>query len=282
MNNYFNTVEGENMKLIDMHCHVFPDQIAAHAINTLTQNCDYNPEVNATLGETIRIQKEWGCRQFVMLDIATSPQSVPTVNDFLIEHNDNKHIFSFGTIHPEYRFFKEELARLEENGIKGIKFHPGYQNFIMDDPKMFPIYDEIFKRNMMILFHSGFDPAYADVDWCAPKRAKTLLRTFRKGRIILAHMGNCLGSDEVMRYLIGEDVYFDVSMAYLHMGKMKMELLIKAHGPDHFLYATDCPWSSGLKTQETIASMNLLERDKEKIFYKNAARILDIDEREVE
>ncbi len=270
------------MKFIDMHCHVFPDVIASHAIDTLTKNCDYVPVVRGTLTETIRIQREWGCRQFVMLDIATSVRTVPTVNDFLIEHNDNRRIFSFGTIYPGFSDYRRELDRLERAGIKGIKFHPGYQNFVMDDPAMFPIYEEIAKRNMIFLFHSGFDPAFADVDWCAPKRAKTLLKRFRGAKIILAHMGNCLDHDEVMENLLGEDVYFDVSMAYLHMGKAKMEQLIKAHGPNHFLYATDCPWSSGKKTQEVISSMNLLEADKEKIFYKNAAQLLQIDERDVE
>ena len=49
MKKYFKRIIGEDMKLIDMHCHVFPDQIAAHAIRTLTQNCDYKPEVDATL-----------------------------------------------------------------------------------------------------------------------------------------------------------------------------------------------------------------------------------------
>ena len=61
-----------------------------------------------------------------------------------------------------------------------------------------------------------------------------------------------------------------------------MEQMIKAHGVEKFLYATDCPWSSGIKTQEVINSLNLLDGDKEKIFYKNAAKLLQIEERDVE
>ena len=264
-----------------MHCHVFPDAIAAHALNTLTQNCDYVPVDDATLSRCIETQRSWGCHQFVMLDIATSAKSVRTVNDFLLEHNDNKRIFSFGTIYPTFSDYKAELDRLERGGIKGIKFHPGYQNFKMDDPAMFPIYDAIAERGMILLFHAGFDPAFADVDWCAPHRAKRMVQRLPGAKIVLAHMGDCLDNRETMRHLLGEDVWFDVSMAYLHMGKDKMEQLIKAHGADRFLYATDHPWSSGIKTQEVINAMNLWSEDKEKIFYKNAARLLQINEKDV-
>jgi len=29
-------------------------------------------------------------------------------------------------------------------GLKGIKFHPDYQKFFVDDKKMFPIYETAF------------------------------------------------------------------------------------------------------------------------------------------
>ena len=84
-----------------------------------------------------------------------------------------------------------------------------------------------------------------------------------------------------MKYLLGTDIYFDISMAAIEMPKQEFVQLIKAHGADKFLYATDCPWSSGIDTQNLIKSLNLWEIDKEKIFYKNAAALLQIDERDV-
>lgn len=270
------------MKLIDMHCHVFPDKIASHALYTLTQNCDYIPVTDGTLANTIEVQHKWGCKQFVMLNIATSAKSVPKVNDFLMKYNDNKHIFSFGSIYPGYADYKYELDRLEQAGIKGIKFHPGYQNFLMDSKEMYPIYEDIAKRNMIMLFHGGFDPAFVGKDMCDPFRAKRLVNDFKGAKIILAHMGNCTDNRSVMKELLGTDVYFDVSMAAVEMPKHEIEQLIKAHGTDKFLYATDCPWSSGILTQETINSLNLLQGDKEKIFYRNAAKLLQIEERDVE
>lgn len=273
---------GEKMKLIDMHCHAFPDKIADHALHILTQNCDYIPQTDGTMASTLRIQKKWGCKQFVLLNIATSPRAVRIANDFLIEHNDNRHIFSFGSICPGFSDYKAELDRLERAGIKGIKFHSGYQNFPMDSKEMYPLYEEIAKRNMILLFHGGYDPGFPELDYYDPYRARHLADDFKGAKIILAHMGNCMSNRETMKHLLGTDVYFDVSMAAVEMPKQEMEQLIKAHGVEKFLYGTDCPWSSGIETQNRIRSLNLLNEDKEKIFYKNAAKLLNINEGEVE
>lgn len=270
------------MKYLDTHCHVFPDQIAKRAMDVLTKNCDYHPVTNGTLADTIEKQHAWGCKQFVMLDIATSASSVRKVNDFLIEHNDNQRIFSFGTIHPEFTDFKNEIARLDEAKIKGIKFHSGYQNFVMDDKKMYPIYEEIVKRNMILLFHGGYDPGFDGMDSCYADRCKNIVRDFKGAKIIMAHMGDVWNNHLSLQYLLGTDVYFDVSMATIHMPKVQMEQLIKAHGVDKFLYATDSPWSSGVFTQKVINSLNITDGDKEKIFYKNAVKLLDIKEGDVD
>lgn len=270
------------MKYLDTHCHVFPDAIAKRAMSVLTNNCDYQPVTDGTLADTLEKQRAWGCNQFVMLDIATSPESVRKVNDFLICHNDNRRIISFGTIHPAFKDFKEELSRLEAARIKGIKFHSGYQNFIMDDRSMYPIYEEIVKRNMILLFHGGYDPGFEGMDICYADRCASIARDFKGAKIIMAHMGNVWDNHLSMKYLIGTDVYFDVSMATIHMPGSQMEQMISNHGVDKFLYATDCPWSDGLSVQRTIESLGITQCDKEKIFYKNAVKLLGIQEGDVE
>ena len=37
------------------------------------------------------------------------------------------------------------MRRREDNGIKGIKLHPDYQQFFVDDERFFPIYKKIEK-----------------------------------------------------------------------------------------------------------------------------------------
>lgn len=268
------------MKLIDTHVHAFPDFLAEKAIRKLSIACSTvshqaDPMTNGTFADTLAKQKEWGTDYFVLLNIATTPESVPKVNDFLLEHNEAPAI-PFGSIHPQYTNFKEEIRRLADAGVKGVKFHPEYQEFDMDDPAVYPIYEELGKNGMIMLFHAGYDPAYESSYRSYPKKAAKVVEDFQGIKIILAHMGNLTDSAEAMEYLVGKDVFFDISMAHTGMGKKQMESMIKAHGVDRFLYATDCPWSNGLEVQELVRSFDLTQEEKEKIFYKNAAKLLNL------
>lgn len=263
------------MKLIDCHTHAFPDFIAEKAISKLSTNCHYEPSVDGTFTETCKIQKEWGCDSFVLLNIATSASSVEKVNDFLIEKNSDK-IFSFGSIHPQYGDYKKEIKRLADHGIKGIKFHPDYQCFNIDDKAVYPIYEEIAKHNMVILFHSGFDPAFEGSTRSSVIRGGKMADDFKGAKIIFAHLGNLTGMEETKEHLVGKDVFFDVSMAIRYYDNREIEGFIKSHDINKFLYATDCPWSDGIKTQNMIHALNLTEEDKKKIFYKNAEKLLEV------
>ena len=95
------------------------------------------------------VYKRQGCENIVLLNIATAPQYVKNVNNFLIENN-GAGIISYGSIHPQYTDYKDEIQRLWENGIKGVKFHPEYQEFALDDKKVYPIYEELANRDMVI------------------------------------------------------------------------------------------------------------------------------------
>ncbi len=263
------------MKLIDCHVHSFPDFLADKAIEKLSTNCGYNPYTNGTLQGTKAKEKSWGCENFVLLNIATSPKYVINVNNFLIENNGNG-IISYGSIHPQYSDYKAEIERLYKNGIKGIKFHPEYQEFNIDDKFMYPIYEELAKRDMVILFHSGFDPAYEGSDRSSVKRGGKIADDFAGAKLVFAHLGDLKGMENTYRYLIGKDVYFDISMSILYYTNSEIEKFIKSHDINKFLYATDCPWSDGKKTQEMVKALNITSEDKEKIFYKNAEKLLDI------
>lgn len=263
------------MKYVDCHVHAFPDFLAAKAIKKLAQNCGYEAATDGTLANTLEIEKSWGCENIVLLNIATAPQYVKNVNNFLIENNGSG-IISYGSIHPQYADYKDEIKRLWENGIKGVKFHPEYQEFALDDKKVYPIYEELANRDMVILFHSGFDPAYPGSDRSHVQRGGNVAEDFKGAKLVFAHLGNLTGMADTYKYLVGKDVYFDISMAIRYYSLQEIEKFIKSHDINKFLYATDCPWSDGIKTQAMVNSLNITDEDREKIFYKNAETLLNI------
>ena len=86
-----------------------------------------------------------GIDRSLLLPIATKPSQTESINKWAASVSDQS-IMSFGTIHPDYPLWKDQIEYLLHAGIKGIKFHPEYQDFYVDDERMFPLYDALFFR----------------------------------------------------------------------------------------------------------------------------------------
>lgn len=176
--------------IIDFHTHCFPDELAPRAMSKLSQNSGMPYYHNGTLSGLKESAKKAGIDMCVVLPIATKPQQTRTINKWALSvMEENKDIICFGTVHPEFDEWKEEIRWLKENGFAGIKFHPDYQDFFVDDIKMYPIYDAIFQNDMIILFHSGVDPAFMPPYHCTPKKLHKVLKDFSGTKIVAAHMG---------------------------------------------------------------------------------------------
>lgn len=265
------------MKYFDAHVHCFPDSIAGHAISQLAKSSNYVPETDGTFRDTVAKQTAWGAMGFTLLNIATTPKQEKKVNDFLIEHNGGP-IVSFGSVHPASDRAIEELERCADAGLKGIKFHPEYQNHDLDDPSCMRLYEQAANRDMAILIHGGYDPAFPGSERCSPKRAAKVAETFRGATVIIAHLGGCLELAETFQYLGSTGAYLDISMVYMYIEGQETLKFIRAHGADKILFATDCPWSSPLKTIEYVESLGLKQEEKELIYYKNAKRLFNLKE----
>lgn len=262
---------------IDFHTHVFPPKLAAGAIDHLAKASGYLPETDGTIEGLLAKMDAWGVDTAVTANIAVTPRSEKKVNDFAIATNDLKRIVAFGSVHPASENAISELYRLKAAGIRGIKLHPEYQEFDIDDPTAYPIYETCQSLGLVILFHAGFDVAYPNSRKSYPDRAANVIREFPALNIVLAHFGANRGTEEVHKTLIGQHVYFDCSLIYEQgLTPAEAENMIRAHGVDKILLATDCPWGSIPKAEAFLSEMNLTQSELTQIRYGNAKRLLDI------
>lgn len=267
------------MPLIDFHTHAFPDKIAPHAVAELVKSAGPINHNDGTLAGAIATQRqELHSDRFVLYNIPTVPHQQRRANDFVLAANgaDNGRIISFGSLHPGAEDLFEELARLISAGIKGIKFHPEYQNFDMDDPAVFPLYRAIADAGLVMTFHGGFDFAFPGSRRSCPQRAANVVKALPGAKIVIAHLGNCNDGAEALEHLCGLDCWLDTSMADKYMPRQQFEAIIKKHGPDRILFATDCPWG-GKETLEAVLALDIPQEEKEKILWRNACKLLDID-----
>lgn len=261
--------------VIDFHTHMFPDSLAAKTIPYLSKLSGFDSQTDGTLNGTLESMRENGIDLSVVCHIATNAKQTDNVNKFAIEISKNPSLISFGSVHPDcdYVYY---LDKLKEEGIKGIKLHPDYQGFFIDDLKMQTVYEAILKRGFVLIFHSGVDDGIGEPVHASPERIKNVISMFRGEKAVFAHMGGFRLWDGVCEYLLDEDIYFDTSCSVGFIESDKFELMVKNHGTDKVLFASDLPWTKPKDGIKEIMSLNIADEEKENILANNAIKLLNI------
>ncbi len=261
--------------LIDFHTHCFPDKIAERAIEKLSFACGgITPNTDGTVGSLKSLMANQGVDKAVVLSIATNAHQQASVNDFAASINGGN-IISFGSVFPDSKNVLYELERIKELGLKGVKLHPDYQGFSVDEEKMKPIYKKISELGLITVFHAGFDYGFPPPYGATPDKMARALRWF-ESPVIAAHWGGLDCGSDVIQYLCGKNIYFDTSFGYGTIPKYFAEKIIETHGTDKILFGTDTPWHTAEMELKLLNTLHLSEEDKEKITHKNAEKLLKL------
>lgn len=255
--------------------HVFPDTLAKRALDKLSAIAHIAPTTDGTLKGTLDAMQSWGVDRGVFLNIATKPTQQETINNWMAQINDRR-VIPFGTVHPQAPNAVQELTRLSELGFRGVKLHPDYQGFFINDERMFPIYERCIELGFVVLFHAGLDVVSPDCIHALPKASAEVLARYPEFKMVLAHMGGNACWDDVEYYLVGSSAYFDTSFCAGEIQPEQMTRIIHRHGPDHILFGTDCPWKNAPQTISLIRSLALGEEIEDKIFEGNAIKLLNL------
>ena len=263
--------------VIDFHTHVFPDKIVNKAIESLSESSGgLIPQYNGTVTGLIETMNKDGVDKSVVLNIATNSHQMNSVNNFaeFVNNNYSDRLFAFGSVYPDAPDVLDELDRIKAMGLKGIKFHPEYQKFYVDDEKMRSIYKKIGELGLITVFHAGFDLGFAPPFHCMPKNALKALEMFTSP-VVFAHWGGYMCGTEVIEYLCGTEAYFDLSFGYGAIPKIVAEKIIEKHGITKLLFGSDGPWHAPSMEYRLIESLGLSIEEKNAIYYDNASKLLN-------
>ncbi|MBE5942764.1 MAG: metal-dependent hydrolase [Lachnospiraceae bacterium] len=269
--------------VIDFHTHMFPDAIAAKTIAHLEDNAkdDASAHTNGTLQGLKDSMKANHIDYSVVLPIVTRPKQFDSINEFAAKINGTDGIISFGSIHPENENIREKLEYIKSLGLKGVKLHPDYQNHFIDDAGYLEILRACIDLDLICSIHAGYDIGIPYPIHCPPDRMRMVLDELlqdcnKDSKIVLAHMGGYLQWELVEKCLAGQNVYLDMSFCKDVIDEAMLVRIIKKHGSDRILYATDSPWTDQGEMVEYVKNLPISEDDKENIFYKNAVRLLEM------
>ena len=261
--------------IIDIHTHAFPDELAPRAMEVLCGNCSALPLTDGTCAGLRASMRLAGIDKSAIMPIATKPGHARGINRWAAEINEhNKDLICFGSLHPAQEDWREEIDRLVADGIPGVKFHPDYQEFFVDDPGLTPLYRAIADAGLVVLFHAGIDIGLPPPVHCPPDRLVRVLDAVPELTVIAAHMGGYKCWEDVQRYLVCRDVYFDTSYSLADLGPEAMTALIQAHGAERILFGTDSPWTDQSAELAAIRALPFSEAEIEAILGGNAARLL--------
>jgi predicted TIM-barrel fold metal-dependent hydrolase len=263
--------------IIDFHTHVFPDNLAEKALSTLLANLNnlYIPVNNATLTGLLKNMDEWNIDISVVQPIITKQSQMQKTNEWARSICSDR-IISFGSIYPHTDDYKRDIDFVAGLGLKGLKFHAEYQNFRIDDQKMLKIYDYALTKGLIILHHAGADPGMPMPYKSSPRQFANIVDTMKGGIIVAAHFGGHAQWDDVERYLVGKNIYLDTSMGFEYFSHEQFLRIVKGHGTDKILFASDSPWSNAKTEIEHLKALPLLESEKKNILFDNAKRLLNI------
>jgi uncharacterized protein len=264
--------------VIDFHTHVFPEQIAEKTIKKLSTTGKVKAFTDGTL-EGLKISMRENHIDFsVTLPVLTKPEQFESINTYAVKNTGKDGIISFGGIHPNTEDYNEKLQEIKQLGLPGIKLHPNYQSTYVDDPKMIRMIQYATKLGLIVVLHAGFDIGLPDPVYCTPKRAANMLNQIDdiNAKIVLAHTGGLHLWDDVEEEIVGKNVWIDISFSLDKISEDQFMRIVREHGADRVLFATDSPWSSQKETLERLKEFDLTEEELERILYRNAAELLKL------
>lgn len=261
------------MHLIDVHTHVYPPAIARKAAASIREFYQLGTdEMDGTSQTLLEKGAAAGIDRFLILPVAVRPDRTRHINDFILEEVAAQPRFiGFGTIHAGMENVVEEARYILENKLKGIKMHPDTQEFAIDDPRLFPVYEEI-EGKLPVLFHMG-DVRY---DYSHPTKLRKVLDLFPKLQVIAAHFGGYGMYETAYECLWDKDCIFDISSSMMFMEKGVPEKYINMYGAERMAFGTDYPLWDPIKETERFLKLDLTDEQFEQIGHKTIERFLDL------
>ncbi|MCQ2737758.1 MAG: amidohydrolase family protein [archaeon] len=262
-------------KVVNTHCHIYPNKIASKAVESIGDFYDLAMALDGTIEGLIEDGKKIGTVHYLVHSVATSPKQVKSINEFIADNvKQNPDLFTgFGTLHPDSEDVEADVDYIIELGLKGVKLHPDFQQFALNEERSFKLAEAVDKNNLPMLIHCG-DFRY---NYSNPTELKELINKFPNLTIIGAHFAGWSIWEKSTAELAGTpNLYVDVSSSLYGISPETAKELIYAYGVDKVLFGTDFPMWDSVSEMERFKKIGLTQEEEYKILYENAAKLLNL------
>ncbi len=260
--------------IINSHVHIYPSKIALKATNNIGVFYDIKMNADGNVDGVLAECKNFNIKKCIVHSVATTKEQVHKINLFILEECKlHGEFVPFMTLHPDMSSeeIRQEIAWAICEGFKGIKLHPDFQKFAIDDANAEKIYNEA-KGVLPILFHTG-DSRYS---YSNPEKLARMLKKHTDLVAIAAHFGGYSEWDKTDCYKGLDNVYFDTSSSLAFISPEEAKRLIATFGAEKFFFASDYPMWSVKDEIDRFMKIDLTNEEREMIFSKNITKLLGL------
>jgi uncharacterized protein len=263
-------------RIIDFHTHAFPDALAPRAMKTLLAEAPgVKAYLDGTVADLLRSMDRAGIEKSVVCCIATRPEQFEPILRWCTAIRSDR-LIPLPSVHPADPAGVAGVRRIRAEGFPGIKMHPFYQDFFVDEGRMSPLYEEMIHQNLLLVLHTGYDIAFPRLRRADPEKLRGLTEAFPDLKLVTTHMGAWQQWDEVCRHLLGRKVYMEMSFALEELGPERAREMVLGHPDDYLLFGTDSPWTDQIGTLALLENLQIPQKKFRRILADNARRLLGL------
>lgn len=261
-------------EIIDMHTHVWPDKIAKIAIGGRRHGLESFGD--GTVAGLLAEMERSAIDRSVIFGIAERPELVDKANAF-VGSQDRSTFIPFGTVHVALSP-AENLESLRRHRIRGVKIHPLFQGFALDDPRLIEILAAIGDE-LPVIAHVGQGGSAADNARCTTPMIAALAERFPDAKLIGCHFGAYRQLEQSEQLLADLPLYFDTSWppTLADLDPDRVRRLIDRHGPERVVFGSDWPMASPGAEVAAVRALGLDEDAVAAILGGNARRLCRLD-----
>lgn len=259
--------------IIDFHTHAFPDTIAAKAIPSLEKAGNITAHTMGTVSSLLASMDLAGIDRSIICSIATKPEQFEAILNWSRQISSDR-LIPLPSIHPDDPQCIERVYMVQREGFAGIKMHPYYQNYFLNEERLTPFYEALSDTGLMLVIHCGYDIAYPRIRCADPAGVLSLHNRFPQLRLIATHFGGWNIWDEVEEILIGKKIYMEISFALHYLKEEQVVRMLNKHPPEYLLFGSDSPWIDQTECITKLKALPLGNRLLDRILGKNAIQLL--------
>ena len=275
-------------EIIDFHTHNFPDELASRAVDVMVKKLRgcLLPVGDGTLATQLADLDKSGVSRSVVCPIATKPTQFQVILDRAKAMRDgefgeeaSKRLIQLCSVHPADRNYAAHLMEIADAGFKGIKVHPYYQDFRLDDPRIVPFFSAVRDAGLFAIAHCGLDLGFPDSPMtCGPAQIAALMRAVPGLVFIAGHLGGCGGNpphatDELLEF---PGCYVDTAVISVCDDDPESQRVMAEWPADRMVFGTDYFWRDAKKLADWARRCRPDPEDQRRIFSGNAIDLLGL------